>query len=98
MHLFLIVCLFVILGAVGLSLLARRFSENVGTGLSLVAGLVGRIAAAVVATGLTASAIHHGGWFNALAVLFAILGLAALAMSALSVATLVMMGTGRLRD
>ncbi len=92
---FLVVALVVIVGVGALSWVVGRFHAAAGTALSLVAGLVGRIAVAAVMAYSTAKAVSHGGWFILLSAVFFVIGLAAVATSVLTAAALRALASGR---
>jgi hypothetical protein len=97
-HGFLIAALLVMVCTWPLSWIVGRFRSRRGSELALVAGIVGRAAVIAVMVYSTDRALGRGGWFVALAVLFILIGTAALAMSAVSIAALWLSLTGRVQD
>jgi hypothetical protein len=95
---FLIAALLVIVCTWPLSWIVGRFSSRRGSELALVAGIVGRAAVIAVMVYSTDRALGRGGWFVALAALFILIGIGALAMSAVSIAALWLSLTGRVQD
>jgi hypothetical protein len=95
---FLIAALLVIVCTWPLSWIVGRFSSRRGSELALVAGIVGRAAVIAVMAYSTDRALGRGGWFVALAALFILIGIGALAMSAISIAALWLSLTGRVQD
>jgi hypothetical protein len=98
MHTVFVIALIVIVGALVLSWLVRRFSSTLGSQLSLFAGLVGRIGVIIAMVYSTVQVLRHGGWFIALAVLFVLIAAGAVVTGGITAAALWMSLTGRLRD
>jgi hypothetical protein len=97
-HGFLIAALLVMVCTWPLSWIVGRFRSRRGSELALVAGIVGRAAVIAVMVYSTDRALGRGGWFVALALLFIVIGIGALAMSAVSIGALWLSLTGRVQD
>ena len=89
----------VVVIGLALSWFVRRFfSSKVGTELSLLAGFIARLAAAVILFWATVRIAEHGGVAIALAVLFGLLSVALAALSAIPALSLWQSFTGRIPD
>src|SRR5436190_906763 len=79
-----VVSLVIIVSGFVFSWVVGRFHSTAGAVISLIAGLVARIAVVGAMTYSTLQAVDRGGWFVALAALFVLIGLSAIFMSAVT--------------
>ena len=98
MHTFFVVALVIIVSGLVCSWVVGRFHSTAGVVVSLVAGLVGRIAVVVAMTYSTLQALDRGGWFIALAALFVLIGVGAIFTSAATAGAIWLALTGRTAD
>ena len=98
MHTFFVVALVIIVSGFVLSWAVGRFHSTAGAVISLVAGLVGRIAVVGAMTYSTLKAVDRGGWFIALAALFGLIGVSAIFTSAITAGAIWLAVTDRTAD
>jgi len=97
-HAFFVVALMIIVSGFVFSWVVGRFHSTAGVVVSLVAGLVGRIAVVGAMTYSTLKAVDRGGWFVALAALFVLIGVGAIFTSGITAGAIWLAVTGRTAD